>query len=138
MSQTANKRTGRAAFFSIAGTKIGMTKLSPKTTRKLADVTDSTDYDATSDLIWPAQLAVMAPIELSIEGRYNVVTTPANLINTLYTGAAAVAVILNIDASTIYGHGLFDISDFEASIPDDDVVTFTATFKSHSVFTFGS
>lgn len=134
----SQRLTGKASYVSIAGTKFGTKKITPKTTRKLADSTDSTDYDSGTDLLWPTQLAVMAPVELSVEGNYNLTTTPAQLIANLYSGVAAVAVVIALNATTIYGHGNFDISDFQTDAPVDDIVTFSCTMKSNGVFTSGS
>jgi predicted secreted protein len=58
--------------------------------------------------------------------------------NILYTGATAVLTRLTMDASTIYGSGLFDISDFQTEMPVDDTVTFTCTVRSNGKFTPGS
>lgn len=132
------KLTGRAAFFTISGTKIPFKKFTPKSTRKLVDSTDSLDYDPTSDLIWTEQLAAGMSIEFAVEGWYNLSVTPANVLNLLYTSAAAVPIVVNLNASVILGHGNFDISDFSSDIPVDDMVSFSATFKSNGVWTNGS
>jgi predicted secreted protein len=134
----SQKITGKAAYLQIAGTKIGMTKLGIKTDRKTADSTDTLNYDVTSDLIWPEQLPVMAPLELTLEGRYNLTTTPANVINALYTGALAVACVIGLSSTVIYGHGNFDITGFDADAPLDDIITFTLSLKSNGLFVFGS
>jgi hypothetical protein len=135
---STTKFTGKAAVFQVAGTAIGFTKIGVKTDRKLADSTDSANYDSGSDLIWPEQLPIQSPITFTVELRYNLTTTPANVINTLYTGSAAVAVVVKLNATTTYGHGNFDIESFDANVPYDDVVTGTAQFKSNGLFTFGS
>lgn len=133
-----NKLTGKAAYLTISGTQIPFTKIGAKTERKLADATDSTDYDVATDLIWPTQLPVSASIELSVEGRYNLVSTPGTVIATLYSGATAVPCVFGLSGSAIYGHGNFDLSNFQADVPVDDIVTFTASLKSNGKFTPGS
>lgn len=127
--------TGKQSYFLINGYTVPITKATPKTTRKLADVTDNGDYDTPSDLLWPTQLPVMAPVEMTIEGRFRKSSTPAAIISLLYTGATAVPTRLGMDASTVYGSGNFDISDFSSDMPVDDVVTFTCTVRSNGKFT---
>jgi predicted secreted protein len=132
------KLSGKAGSFVYSGTTIPFKSMKPKTTRDLADTTDSSNYDVTSDLVHKAQLPVTIQTEVSIEGNFDLNTTDASLITQLYSGGSAVACVFNLSATKIYGHGNFDISDFETSIPVDDIVTFTATLKSNGIFTRGS
>jgi hypothetical protein len=132
------KITGKAGSFTFNGTVIPFKKWSPKVTRKLADTTDSADYDTTTDMIHESQLPVSLSQELSIEGNFNTTTTDAQIITNLYSGAAAVPVILKISPSVIFGHGNFDLSDFSMDNPVDDTATWSATLKSNGVFTRGS
>ena len=134
----ADRLTGKQSAFYFGGYYIPITKATPKTNRKLDDITEKGDYDTNTDLLWPTQLPVMAPVELSIEGRFRKSTIPAAIMNILYTGATAVLTRLTMDASTIYGSGLFDISDFQTEMPVDDTVTFTCTVRSNGKFTPGS
>lgn len=134
----ADRLTGKQSYFFLNGFYIPITKASPRTARKLADVTDNGDYDTNTDLLWPTQLPVSAPVEISIEGRFRKSTTPAAIIALLYTGATAVQTRFGLDAQTIYGSGLFDISDFQTDAPVDDTVTFTCTVRSNGRFTPGS
>lgn len=132
---TTNKRSGKASSLTWKGTALTITKYTPTTTRTLADATASDDYDATSNMLWETQIPVKLAQELKIEGKYNVVTTPSTVIADLYTGNAAAAVVLGIDAGTLLGHGNYDISSFEAGVPIDDIVTYTCTAKLNGIFT---
>jgi len=85
-----------------------------------------------------SQLPVSLQTEISIEGFFDTSATHAAIISQLYSGATAVPVILNLATSTIFGHGNFDISDFETDVPTDESVTFSATLKSNGVFIMGS
>lgn len=134
----ADKLTGKASSFLFNGTSIPISKYSPKSTRKLADTTDSANYDAGTDLIHNSQLPASIQMELSVEGKFSKSKTNAALITQLYSGATAVPTILNLDAGTIYGHGNFDMGDFSADVPVEDTVSWTATFRSNGVFTPGS
>lgn len=131
----ADRLTGKQSYIFWNGTTIPITKATPKTNRKLADITDNQDYDAASDLLWPTQLPVMAPVELSIEGRFRKSITPSAVIAFLYTGTVAVRGVFGLDSGTIYGSGLFDLSDFQCDSPVDDTVTFTCTLRSNGKFT---
>lgn len=131
----SDRLTGKQSYFYFNGYFIPITKATPKTSRKLADITDNGDYDTNTDLLWPTQLPVMAPVELSIEGRFRKSTIPGAILSILYTGATAVQTRFGLDTNTIYGSGLFDLSDFQADSPVDDVVTFTCTVRSNGKFT---
>lgn len=127
--------TGKQSYFIINGFTVPITKATPKTNRKLADITDNGDYDSNTDLLWPTQLPVMAPVELSIEGRFRKNYIPNAILAILYTGTTAVNTVFGLDTTMLYGHGLFDISDFQVDSPVDDVVTFTCTVRSNGRFT---
>lgn len=132
------KVSGKAQALSFAGTLLNVTKVTDKTTRKMGDTTDSTNYDAASDMLWQGQIPIKLSKELSVEGWYDLTITPATLIAQLYTGNAPVALIQKINATTTEGHGQFDLSDFETAKPIDDIVAFTGTLMSNGVYTSGS
>ena len=132
------KLAGKAGTFSYNGTLIPFKVMKPKVATEYADNTDSSNYDVTTNLVHKAQTPVTTQVELSIEGMFDLNTTDSTLITQLYSGAAAVPVIINLNSTKVFGHGNFDLTDFEASIPIDDMVTFTASLKSNGVFTHGS
>ena len=134
----SDRLTGKASTLTWGGTTVPLTKWTPKTTRNLADATDSSDYDSGTDMVWKKQLPVTLEQELSIEGRYNTSVIPTTFTTALFSGNAAVAVVLTLKPDGVYGHGSYDISDFELSDPVDDMVTFTATAKLNGIFTAGS
>jgi hypothetical protein len=130
----ADRLTGKASYFLFNGNQVPITKVTPKVTRKLADTTDSGDYVSTADMLFPTQLPVSVGTEFAIEGRYRKSSTPAGLVATLYTDATSVTALFGMDAGTIWGHGSFDISDFQTDSPVDDTVTFTCSMKSNGQF----
>lgn len=138
MSSTPDRMVGSASGFTLNGTTIPITKYTPKGNRKLADTTDTGDYDPTSGLVWNSQLPVSANLELTVEGRFRRSSTMNALVKLLFSGATAVPTVLNLDAGTLFGHGNFDIKDFSTDVPAEDTVTWTATFKSNGVFTPGA
>jgi hypothetical protein len=131
----ADRLTGKASYFTFNGIIIPITKVSAKVTRALANTTDNGDYYQQNDMIFPTQLPVSCPTEFAVEGRYRFSSTPAALIATLYTGVFGIPAIFGLNASAVWGHGTFDISDFETDDPVEDVVTFTCTMKSNGQFT---
>lgn len=134
MPTTPDRMTGKQSYFVFNSYTIPITKTTAKTMRKLADVTDNADYDGSSDLLWPTQLPVSAPVEISVEGRFRKSVVPSGIISLLYTGATAVRTVLGLDSGLLFGSGNFDISDFQTDTPVDDTVTFTATFRSNGRF----
>lgn len=132
------KLTGNQSSFTFAGTVIPITKASPKVSRNLEDDTDSSNYDATSDMIQKSQTATSVQTELAIEGRFRATTTMANIVPLLFNSNPAVAVILKATTSIIFGHGNFDISDFSCDFEPAKMINYTATLKSNGVFTPGS
>jgi hypothetical protein len=133
-----NKVSGKAQSFSYGGYVIPITKVSLDTKRTCVDVTDSTDYDGTTDMLWESQIPVKLSQELKIEGNYNIVTIPTTIIAALYSGVTAITGSWTIKIGTVIGHGYYDLTDFSASAPVDDKVSYSATLKLNGVYTSGS
>lgn len=136
----SDKLAGNQVGLTFGGTEVKVTKVTPKVTKEMADSTDSGNYDATSKLIHREQLAHSISTELSVEGKFrtaNPATTSA-LLAKCYKGDAAAAGAVKVDPSTTLFSGNWDITDFEADIPIDNVVTFKCTLKSHGVIVVGA
>lgn len=131
----ADRLSGKASYLTLGGTNIAITKYGPKVPRKLADWTDSGDYNSTADMIFPGQVPVSAPLEVSVEGRYRKSTTPSAIVALLATSATNIPCVLGLDAGTIWGHGNVDIANFETDVVYDDIVTFTCDLKSNGQWT---
>lgn len=130
----AEKLAGKASYLSLNGTRIPIKRYVPKTTRKLADTTDSDNYDATADLLFKSQVPVMASMDLTVDGNFDLNTTPQTIIALLFSGTKAVPVVLGLDAGTLYGHGNFDIADFTTTVPVDDTVTYGCSLHLNGTF----
>lgn len=130
-----DRLTGKASYMVFNGATIPITKYNPTITKQLPDITDNGDYDVQTDLIYPTQLPVSAVTELSVEGRFHLNSTPANIMSLLYSGASAVPVVLGLNAGSLFGHGLFDINNFQAVVDVRETVTFTCTMVSNGKFT---
>lgn len=129
------KLSGKASKFDYGANTLFITKYSPKVTRKLADTTDTADYDPANDILRESYIPVRVGMELSVEGNMDLDKIPTTLFTDVLNGGAAVTATLHHDAGTLDGHGGFLITDFEADHPDDDTVTWKATFKLTGAFT---
>jgi hypothetical protein len=134
----AGKITGKGQFLTLNGTRVNVTKITPKVDRKMADTTDSANYDATSDMLQQSQVAVKVGTTLAVEGWFYDNATNAALVTYVYSGGGPVPVVANISATVIFGHGNFDITSFECDQPIDDTVGVKFELMSSGVFTPGS
>jgi hypothetical protein len=130
----ADRATGKNQFVTFNNVIIPITKVGVKINRKLADTTDSGDYYTTPDMLFPTQIPVSAPLELSIEGRFRYSSTPG-FITAAQTSLTNIPCQVSITNGSQLAAGNFDLSDFEYDGPYDDVVTFTATLKSNGPWT---
>lgn len=132
----ADRVSGKAVSWTFDGQTIPITKCTRKVTRKLADATDNGDYNSTTDLIYPTQLAVNVVTVYTWEGRYRKSVNPGLNSNAIYeSNPGGVLASLSVDGTTVDGHGYFDISDYEQTEPIDDIVTYTCTATSNGQFT---
>lgn len=134
-----NKITGKAGTITYNTVVLSITKWESDIDKDMADSTDSSNYDATTQLIHKAQLAVSIQNSVSVEGYFDLNTTDADFIAQLYSANAPVAVILGLTASVVFGHGNFDLTKFKVTTPiTKDMVSFTCTLLSNGIFTHGS
>lgn len=132
----ADRLTGKASYFVFNGAQVPITKATRKVTRKMADVTDNGDYNQQQDLLTPTQLAVSAGTQFTIEGRYRKSVIPSLNGSAIYeSNPGGLLAVLGLDSSTVSGHGYFDITDYEETVPDDDAVTYSCTMTSNGAFT---
>ena len=131
----ADRLSGKVASWIINSIKIPITKMTPKITRALGDTTDSADYDSVGDMIAKTQIPISYYVEASVEGRFRKAYIPSSLLAILFTSATNLPVTFALDTGTIWGHGNFDISDFQTDVPVEEIVTYSCTIKSNGVFT---
>lgn len=134
IADTADKRTGKESYFIYGGTTIPIVQIDIRVTRNLATCTDSSDYDNKADMIGPTQIPVSAVFEGTIQGRYRHSTTPAALVAKLFTGITAVPCTFGLDSNSLVGTGYFDISDYNQSMPVEDIVNYSCTVRSNGLF----
>jgi hypothetical protein len=131
----ADRIAGLQSFFNFGGAIIPITKMTPEVDRKLADSTDSSDYNSTANILGPTQIPVSAMMKASIEGRFHKSVVPSAVMSMLFTGATQIPCQIGLDLSpTMWGHGLIDLSNFRTDIPVDDVVNFTAQIQSYGLW----
>jgi predicted secreted protein len=127
----ADKLAGKQIYITIGGTNVKITKLSSKVSPKYADTTDTGDYDATTDLIYPSQIQVSAPVEISVEGNYYKSQTPTAVVARLFSGGGPYALTCGVATGYPHFSGNYDLSDFSITGQSDDTVTWSATLKSN-------
>jgi hypothetical protein len=131
----ADRIVGNQSYLTFNGSNIYITKLSPKIVRKLADSTDNGDYNSGQGMIANTQIPVSYYMEGAIEGRFRLSTTPSAFLANAVTNITQIPIVIGLGLSTVWGHGLCDISDFADDIPVEDIVTFTANVKSWGMWT---
>jgi hypothetical protein len=130
-----DRMTGKAMYLTISGTDIPIVKADPGVSPKYGDTTDSDDYDVATDLLYPTQIQVSAPVEIAVEGRFRASKTPSGVIAKMFTGGGPYAVTFGPKTGLAQFTGNYDISDYKQSTPHDDTVTWTATLKSNGKIT---
>lgn len=130
-----DKLTGKQQYLTLAGASIKTLKIAPKVSPKLADTTDTGDYDAATDLLYPTQQQVSAPVEMSVEGFYYKSQTPSAVVAKLFTGGGPYAVTFGVATGYPHFSGNYDISDFQIDGVADDAVKCSFTLKSNGKIT---
>lgn len=127
---------GKSMFLTVAGTAILITKATPKVATKYADTTDTGDYDAATDLLYPTQKQASASVEIAVEGMFRVDSTPSAVIAKLFDGTAGpYAVTFGPKTGLSQFSGNYDITDYSQDTPQDDAVKWSATIKSNGKVT---
>lgn len=130
---------GGPANFTFDSIPVRFTSVVPKLAKDMADTTDSSNYDATSKIVWKSQLATTGQIELAVEGKFYLVAQGTiSLITRCYNGNAAATGSLRLTATQVLFSGNWDISDFECTIDPSREVTFKCTLKSNGTPTVGA
>lgn len=132
------RRTGKGQILTFRTIIFYVKKVSPKSDVKMADITDSSNFDATTALVWKAQLKVTGQLTLSVEANYDDNITNSLIVQDLFSGSAAGAVVFKLDSGVVFCHGNFDMSEYEQDTPIDDTVTCSYTLMSNGVPTFGA
>lgn|SRR5574343_272562 len=126
---------GKSMFLTIGGTDVKLTKATPKVGTKFGDSTDSSNYDAATDLIYSSQIQVSASVEFAVEGNFRVSVTPSAVIAKMFTAGGPYAVTFGPKTGLSQFSGNYDISDYSQDTPHDDIVKFSCTLKSNGKVT---
>lgn len=135
------KTNSRAVSFVYNGVTISITSMTPKHTRTCVSDTASDNYDVGTDIVHESQQPVAMRTELAVEGYFDKTSTNLRLIAPLFSSTAALPVVINIDQSTVYGHGYFDCTEFETDMkvaPTPEMMGIKMTLLSNRVFTPGA
>jgi predicted secreted protein len=128
------KVAGKSGSLTYNSQTLNFSKWTAKVNRDLADSTDSVDYDPVTDMLWKSQIPISNQIEVDVEGFFDLNSTDTTLLTPLFSGTAAVPVVLKITPTHTFGHGNFDLSNFQVEVPVDGIVKFSGSMKSSSIF----
>lgn len=132
MAADTDRLVGKAMYLTLGAISLKITKATPKVSPKFGDTTDSGDYDPATDLLYPTQIQVTAPVEFAVEGNYRVSVTPTAIIAKLFDGTAGPqAVTFGPKSGHAQFSGNYNISDYNQDTACDDVVKFSCTLKSN-------
>ena len=59
-----DRLTGKQSFFTFNGVTVPIVKVTPKVNRKLADSTDSGDYNGSQDMLATTQIPSASPLNM--------------------------------------------------------------------------
>ena len=137
--QTVVGKAGYIKWGGSGGSKIYITKWTATLDVKLADTTDSADYDATTALVWNTQIPASSKITVEVEGNYDLNGSQTPFVTKVMSGSAVPVVAeLGFNATTPWGYAAFDVDDFKPENPIEDTVTFSASLVSNGKFTLGA
>jgi hypothetical protein len=126
---------GNLSYWTFNGGNINITGMKPKITRKLADSTDNGDVNSSQGMIANTQIPVSYYIEAAIEGRFRLSQVPSGLLAMAVTNLTQIPIVIGLGLTTVWGHGLCDLSDFSSDIPVEDIVNYSANIKSWGSWT---
>lgn len=141
MAINTDRISGKRGALVWAGTTIPFTKITPAVERTLGDTTDSGDYVTDQDMIGKTQVPIAYQLSLTVEGRYRLATTMAEIIEDLFSSDTQILLTITLDTTVLsggpfyWGTGLFDVASFRSDIPVEEVVAWTAELKSWGGFT---
>jgi hypothetical protein len=130
--------TGKAGTITVHGNVIAITKMTDKLNVEFADSTDSSNYDPTSGNLFKAQLSGDQQMEFTIEGFYDLNSTPANLTALVQNPSGGpYPCVSELDGKNQRFNGSVDLYDVETTceVPGAVMVSFTCTAKSNGKYT---
>jgi len=130
-----DRLTGKQQYITLSGTSIQTKKITPNVDRKLADSTDTSNYDVTDDVIYPSQLPVSVKVTFDVEGWYYKSATPSSIVTKLFSGGGPY--VVTFGPGTGYPHfgGKYDLSNFKVESQFDDVVNVSFKLESNGKIT---
>ncbi len=142
---TENRLAGNKQELLIGTTVVHTTKCTPKVAKEMADSSDTSDYDEATDLIHKSQIPHSIQTDLDVEGFWYKQATTGTLdmmMRKCYASESVAEGTVKLDktADGTDGQllsGRWDVTDFEAELVTNDIVSFKATLKSNGIITVG-
>ncbi|MDR3632623.1 MAG: hypothetical protein P4L84_02235 [Isosphaeraceae bacterium] len=132
------RRTGKGAYLTLNGNRVEVTSLKSNVTTEWAKSTDSSDYDATDDILFSSQQPGETHLEIDVEGNFDLATTSANVISLIRKGGLVPAVIYS-SSTTTFATGNFNVESgsVNLTVPGATMYTFSCKLNSNGPYTLG-
>lgn len=114
--------------------KVPITHWSIRSQGAFQDLTTSEQYDDETELLYPKQIQVAVSTEGAISGRFRLGTVPSTFVAAMYSGKISPKMTFYLTEDRKFGDGRFNVSDFDAEMPHDGVVTFTCRIIGYGKF----
>ena len=142
---TENRRTGKGAYLTINGNRVEVTSLKSNINTEWAKSTDSSDYDATDDILFSSQQPGETHLEIDVEGNFDLTTTSPNVIALIRNGGVAgqggapVPVVVYSSPTTKFVSGNFNVESgsVNLTVPGATMYTFSCKLMSNGPYTLG-
>ncbi len=132
------KHTGKAGTMTWNNSALTITEVGHKVSKSMADSTDSSNFQSSTNQLFKSQIPGDNQLTLSIKGHFDSSQTPTTIYAAMLSDAT-VSIVTNVTASIQIAGGIFDISDWESSvtIPGGVMVDFSCTAMSNGPYTLG-
>lgn len=130
-----DRLVGKQQYLTLGGTTIQTKKITPTVERKLADNTDTSNYDGTDDVIYSSQLPVSVKVSFDVEGWYYKSATPSTVVTKMFGGGGPWTVTFGPGTGYPHFGGKYDLSNFKIESQFDDVVNVSFKLESNGKIT---
>lgn len=128
----SDKMVAKDLYLTKDGTRLHITEMEDEVENEHADITDSSNYDAATDLIYKAQIKVSCSVKRAIKGFYYKSQTPTAVIADLLNGTAGPYVIAGGSSSAnLHFGGSYDIENFKLTHSVEDATEWEADLMSN-------
>lgn len=133
-----NRVTGKGAYMLLGGNRLEVTSIKPTPTTEWAVATDSSDYDASENILFRSKEPGETYMEVDIEGNFDLNSTSANVFALIRDGKSAAGEIWS-SATTRFASGTFNVESGSTTltVPGAQMYTFAVKLSSQGGYTLG-